>query len=130
MTTLDGLVETFQEEKVVERIIDADDKESIVKSMKEIYKESLNDFHSQDVGLYDGFISTENAVQICVICMMAEVDDYEVLWYYEELPKVLHQVTGRFEKVAKRMEFFLLTGKCFSDYDLMYLIEKFFTNKR
>lgn len=130
MTTLDELVKTFQEEKVVERIMDADDKESIVKSMQKLYKASLNDFNSQCVGLCNGLISTENAVQICIICIMAEVDDYEVLWDYEELPKVLHRVTGRFEKVAKRMEFFLLTGKCFSDYDLMYLIAKFFTNKR
>lgn len=126
MTTLDGLVKTFQEEKVVERIIDADDKDSIVKSMEEIYQVALNNFNSQCVGLYNGLISTENVVQICIICIMANVDDYEVFWNYEELPKVLHEVTGKFKNIAKRMELFLLAGRCFSDYEKTELIEEIF----
>lgn len=116
----------FESEQIVEQIIDADDPAKTFREIRRFYAIALNDFKNEHEECYNGEILAKGVVQSCVVCMMAKVDDYEVFLNYEELPKALHQVTGKLEKVARKLEKFLLAGECFSDYNLADLIERFF----
>lgn len=148
-TKLEDLIRLFHEGEVVEKIITAENHLEEYEKQKNLYKEQLEDFKKTvdkeyvNCGCYrcrecphdvcklktaireQYKILPKDAVQICVICIMADVDDNELFANYGDLVKALNMKF--FSHVAKEMSKFLGHEKqIFSGHEEKEMIERFF----
>lgn len=72
-------------------------------------------------------INPEEALEIVLLCVMAEIEDYEMLEDWEALHRALFQVRGEMQEVAEDIAFELKEEEMlFSDFTLEEFVEKFF----
>lgn len=122
---VDDLIQLLNKEEVVKKIMAADDKITEYKRQKEKFKEPIKlfmeaideagiDLKKESVisdGEYD--ISSENAIQLCLICMMAGIDDDDLLGEWERLAEALEEEASSFaQNIA-----FIISEKSFSNYE-------------
>lgn len=72
------------------------------------------------------YITTENVLQICIICMMTDIDDYELIENYKHLERTLNRIEGDFSKSAEKIAAFIHWGGSFSYRNKEELLEEFF----
>ena len=123
---VEELVRNLQESKLAKRL-----------------KKSLNKWDKWDVAISanksvldeeEYQVTANNAIEIVLICIMAGIEDYEMLENYYNLTSALNQVKGEFHETAKKIADFLegeLEGQdgfegSFSEYNEEDFLEAFF----
>ena len=135
---LNELIRLFHEGKVVEKIAKSTNKVKTYKKQKQLLKDKIDRFKEdvlkyynleKDVVFDDYDILPEDALQICLICIMAGINDDDLFGCYEDLPIVLRQVEGKLSDIAEEISYFLdfnEESQLFSEYEEEELIERFF----
>ncbi len=127
---LKELVSNFKQEGVVRQLLKSDDKIKTFKSIQKRYKKQLNFLREEAVNKkhrIDNELSTKkNAVIIATICLMAEIEDYELFKNYEQLYYSLQQIEGTEEYTAMKMYKHFVFGKIMTKKSLQKLILEFY----
>lgn len=124
---LEEIVKIFKKEGVVERIIGSEDPEKTFKEMQQSFESYLEQLKENvSAPMENGTILPDQAVPICVICLMAGMDDCDLFFNYEELTKALRKVEGNMKRLAIDFYFFLGTGRSFLEETEETLIKEFF----
>ena len=135
---LNELIRLFHEGKVVEKIAKSTNKVKTYKKQKKMLKDKIDSFKEdvlkyynleKDVVFDDYDILPEDALQICLICIMAGINDDDLFGCYEDLPIALRQIEGKLSDIAEKISYFLdfnEESQLFSEYEEEELIERFF----
>jgi len=137
---LEEMVRIFQERKIVEKLAKADkqsrilvfdeEKQALSKELKEFRKSAKKKIELKEQLVNKDYnILPENAIDICLICMMTDINDNVMLGNYTELPSALGKVEGNFAYIAKNIRHSIGEddgGKLFSDCEEEKLLKKFF----
>lgn len=111
---LKNLIRLFRENQVVERIAAAKGDICVYTWQRDKFKNELDKLSKQ--ASYCGYIIkedeysrilTEDALQIAFICIMARIDDFQLLQIYEELPVALRKVKGELSNLAENIAYYL-----------------------
>ncbi len=144
---VEELVRNLQESKLAKRLkksLNKWDKWEMFDEEREKLKEKLDSFEKEadaaisanksvlDEEEYQ--VTANNAIEIVLICIMAGIEDYEMLENYYNLTSALNQVKGEFHETAKKIADFLegeLEGQdgfegSFSEYNEEDFLEVFF----
>lgn len=124
----ESILEYFQKKKVVERIAKAEDKIGTFKKIQGSLEKSLRQLRI-DVKrpLKNREITPKEVLEVCTMCLMAEMDDFELLDDYWQLVIALQRVKGDKEEIANNFSNFLSKSNIFSEERLEDLIERFYT---
>ncbi len=114
--TFESLLVYFQKEKVVERIYKSADpvetfnkiENSLEKSFEQLRKEIRHPIKNRR-------ISSDEVLEVCTMCLMSGMDDYELLDDYWQLVLALQEVKGDKKQIANKFYDFLLASGIFSD---------------
>jgi len=130
---LEELVRLFLEGEVVEKIVAAENHLEEYQKQKEIYKEELKKF--SELTEYEEIdkeykVLPKDSLQICMICMMSYVDDFNLFNDFTVLTNALLKIKKKeFRVIALKMYHFMVEElDCFSFYEEEKLIEMFFSN--
>lgn len=131
MEKLDYMVKGFQKEGFIKRISTPKDKKVKLERFKEIQKQLEKDLKElkkeiEQHPIYKKNISTEEAVTIFTIAMMAEVKCEELLEDSGVLYYAIQKVTGEEEKIATRMNIYIKFRNWFVEDELDELVMRFF----
>lgn len=144
---VEELVRNLQESKLAERLkksFNKWDKWEMFDEEREKLKEKLDSFEKEaDVAISanksvldeeEYQVTANNAIEIVLICIMAGIEDYEMLENYYNLTSALSQVKGELHETAKKIADFLegeleeqdgFEGS-FSEYNEEDFLEAFF----
>lgn len=125
------MVKGFQKEGFIKRISTPKDKKVKLERFKEIQKQLEKDLKElkkeiEQHPIYKKNISTEEAVTIFTIAMMAEVKCEELLEDSGVLYYAIQKVTGEEEKIATRMNIYIKFRNWFVEDELDELVMRFF----
>ena len=147
--TLNELIQLFHEERVVEKLVQAQQNGGIVK-VYSVYAElktklfgRMNWFkkmvqNSATAGTpfindsnYE--INAEDSLQVCLICIMSNINEITLLKDWFQLLSALREVEGEYERLAQKFYKFLgVTVDCegdnFTAYSSEVLLERFFSD--
>lgn len=147
--TLNELIQLFHEERVVEKLVQAQQNGGIVK-VYSVYAElktklfgRMNWFkkmvqNSATAGTpfindsnYE--INAEDSLQVCLICIMSNINEITLLKDWFQLPAALKTVEGEYQFLAQKFIKFLdVTEGCegdnFTAYSSEELLERFFSD--
>ena len=134
MGKLDYMVKGLQKEGFIKRISTPKDKKVKLERFKEIQKQLEKDLKElkkeiEQHPIYKKNISTEEAVTIFTIAMMAEVKCEELLEDSGVLYYAIQKVTGEEEKIATRMNIYIKFRNWFVEDELDELVMRFFKSK-
>ena len=146
---LNEMIRLFHEERVVEKLIDAQKEGGIIKvntvyakEKKKLF-EKLFDFRQKvRVALEkreyyineDNFeIYPDDALQFCFVCMMAGISDIDVLKDWYQVIDSLKKISGEYNELANKLVGFLGAERsCHADiftaYNTGELLEMFFSD--
>lgn len=125
------MVKGVQKEGFIKRISTPKDKKVKLERFKEIQKQLEKDLKElkkeiEQHPIYKKNISTEEAVTIFTIAMMAEVKCEELLEDSGVLYYAIQKVTGEEEKIATRMNIYIKFRNWFVEDELDELVMRFF----
>lgn len=137
---LEYLIRIFQERKIVDKLAVAtkETRIAVYNEEKKALSKELKDFQNsakKKIDLKEKLVDKdynilpENAIDICLICMMTGINDNVMLENYTELSSALWKVEGDFAYIARNLRHFIGeddSGKLFSDYGEEKLLKKFF----
>ncbi|MCI8383317.1 MAG: hypothetical protein HFJ33_00270 [Clostridia bacterium] len=118
-----SLLKVFEEEGVVEMISKAEDSEKAFYYIRSRLRDEIEALKKDMVPSTWNEVTPEEAKQIVTICLMAGVDDIDLIEDYEILPQALACSDGRIERA---MYAYLIKGKLFSRKETQTLVKQFF----
>lgn len=146
---LNELIQLFHEERVVEKLVQAQQEGGIIK-VYSVYAElktkvfgRMNRFekmvqnsvkagkHFINDSNYE--INAEDSLQVCLICIMSNINEITLLKDWFQLLSALRKVEGEYELLAQKFYKFLgVTVDCegdnFTAYNSEQLLERFFSD--
>lgn len=146
---LNELIQLFHEERVVEKLVQAQQEGGIIK-VYSVYAElktkvfgRMNRFekmvqnsvkagkHFINDSNYE--INAEDSLQVCLICIMSNINEITLLKDWFQLLSALRKVEGEYELLAQKFYKFLgITVDCegdnFTAYNSEQLLERFFSD--
>ena len=146
---LNELIQLFHEERVVEKLVQAQLEGGIIK-VYSVYAElktkvfgRMNRFekmvqnsvtagkHFINDSNYE--IKAEDSLQVCLICIMSNINEITLLKDWFQLLSALREVEGEYELLAQKFYKFLgITVECegdnFTAYSSEVLLERFFSD--
>lgn len=129
VTIFESLLEYFQKKKIIERIYKSSDPVETFKKIQKSLEWSFNRLR-EDVKepIKDRQILPNEVLEVCTMCLMSGMDDFDLLDDYWQLVLSLQKVEGEKAKIAKNfMEFLLLSG-IFTEECLEDMIKRFYSN--
>lgn len=120
---LRNLMCLFERERVVEMISRAKDSEEAFNYIHYRIRDEISEIKKDMVPITWNEVTPEEAKQIVTICLMAGVDDIDLIEDYEILPQALACSDGRIERA---MYAYLIKGKLFSRKETQTLVKQFF----
>ncbi len=129
--TLKELMSSFKQERVVERLINAENKVKTFEAIQRKHRTQLRQLKEGAVrkghSICSEMITTENAVAIGTICLMAGIEDYELFQNHNQFYYVLQNVSGNEEGIATKMyRYFLSCKKGAAKKDVQDLVLKIY----
>lgn len=147
--TLNELIQLFHEERVVEKLVQAQQDGGIVK-VYSVYAELKTKFFGRmnrfkkmvqdSVTAGKPFINdsnyeikAEDSLQVCLICIMSNINEITLLKDWFQLLSALKTVEGEYKYLAQKFVGFLgVTAGCegdnFTAYSSEVLLERFFSD--
>ena len=147
--TLNELIQLFHEERVVEKLVQAQQEGGIVKvysvyaELKTKFFGRINHFKKMvqnSAEAIETFINDDNyeikaedSLQVCLICIMSNINEITLLKNWFQLISALKEVEGKYERLAQKFIKFLdVTEGCegdnFTAYSSEELLERFFSD--
>lgn len=134
---LEKILKIFEERETLRRIYESDNPWKMYQSEKRYVKSEIHEFKKlaeeileTEEYLIDKYEFTqENAIQICIFCIMVRMEDCEIFHNYVDLIFALRNVDGKYRNIARNLALFLSEEeKCdfFSFYTERNLIKSFF----
>ena len=147
--TLNELIQLFHEERVVERLVQAQQEGGLIKvysvyaELKTKFFGRIGDFKNMlqisakakepFINGSDYEIKAEDSLQVCLICIMSNINEITLLKDWFQLLSALREVEGEYERLAQKFYKFLgVTVDCegdnFTAYSSEVLLERFFSD--
>ena len=146
--TLNELIQLFHEERVVEKLIETQQEAGLGKvkivyaEQKRKFSEKINQLHQKvykSIKHRKAFINDdynvypEDVLQVCIICMMSNISEMDLLKDWYQVIKALKKVDDKYkplaEKIIKLIDIaYDCEGDNFTSYTTEELLEKFFND--
>ena len=137
---MNELVRTMKSRNIMEKLANAKNKVEVFEEEETALGGKLDDFRKLMKGrkklgykytFYKGEypINPKNVLEICLICIMVNMDDCRMFQEYTEIPKHLRGVKGKWKYVAANIAYCIGEndeGDLFSNYSKEELLKKFF----
>ena len=146
---LKELIRLFHEERVVEKLVETQ-KEAGLVGVYTVYNELKRKFLAKTIKLRQEVcravdnkkvyiddanyeINADDSLQICVICMMSNISEANLLKNWFQLISALKKVNGEYQQLANKFINFLSVecgceGENFTTYNTGELLEMFFSD--
>ncbi len=137
---MNELVRFLKDRNVIEKLASAENKAEVFENEEKVLGGKLDDFRElmkdrKKLGYAYTFYKGEyqilpkNVLEICLICIMINIEDYKMFEEYTDIPGCLRKVEGKWAYIAANIAYCIGEndeGDLFSNYSKEELLKRFF----